>query len=180
MKHTQKTNHDPSSISIKAIKPQNQRNNNNSNDDDDERNNKMMSQEGPPSTNLNVAYPQFSTAKEMYAHLRQITAPGGEFVVHNFCGVIADISPSASLVETDLFPAGALHYYTKKNMGWEYTSEEYDAWQLPERGGEQGDYRDGMASKIANVIDCLKQEPWSKRAVVPIPYSIDGSATIDW
>jgi len=180
MKHTQKTNHDPSSISIKAIKPQNQRNNNNSNDDDDERNNKMMSQEGPPSTNLNVAYPQFSTAKEMYAHLRQITAPGGEFVAHNFCGVIADISPSASLVETDLFPAGALHYYTKKNMGWEYTSEEYDAWQLPERGGEQGDYRDGMASKIANVIDCLKQEPWSKRAVVPIPYSIDGSATIDW
>ena len=105
---------------------------------------------------------------------------GGEFVVRNFCGVITDISPSASLVETPLFPAGALHYYTKKNMGWEYTPEEYKTWQLAERGGEQGDYRDGMAHKIENVIECLKQEPWSKRAVIPIPYSIDGSATIDW
>jgi hypothetical protein len=106
---------------------------------------------------------------------------GGEFVVHNFVGVIHDISPSASLVETDLFPAGALHYYTKKNMGWDYTSEEYETWQLPERGGEQGDYRDGMPHKIHNVIACLKREPWNKRAVIPIPYSTTlGSATIDW
>ena len=28
-----------------------------------------------PSKNLNVAYPQFETAKEMYAHLREITKP---------------------------------------------------------------------------------------------------------
>ena len=41
-------------------------------------------------------------------------------------------------------------------MGWEYTQEEYDKWQLQERGGAQGDYRDGMQQKIANVIDCLK------------------------
>jgi hypothetical protein len=32
-------------------------------------------QGGPPSTNLNVTYPHFATAQEMYAHLRQITAP---------------------------------------------------------------------------------------------------------
>ena len=51
---------------------------------------------------------------------------GGEFVVRNFVGVIEDISPTASLVETELFPAGALHYYTKKNMGWEYTQAEVD------------------------------------------------------
>lgn len=162
-----------------------------------------------PSKNLNSAYPQFATAKEMYAHLREITQPvglsrvnsfrkkslavvaravlhnppclqGGEFVVRNFVGVIQDISPQASLVETPLFPAGALHYYTKKNMGWEYTQEEYDTWQLAERGGEQGDYRDGMPEKIANVIDCLRTEPLSKRAVIPIPYSNVGSATIDW
>ena len=100
--------------------------------------------------------------------------------MRNFVGVIEDISPEASLVETELFPAGALHYYTKKNMGWEYTQEEYDTWQLAERGGEQGDYRDGMPEKIANVIDCLKTEPLSKRAVIPIPYSNVGSATIDW
>eukprot|EP00977_Amphora_coffeiformis_P003641 scaffold710_cov171-Amphora_coffeaeformis.AAC.10 len=65
-------------------------------------------------------------------------------------------------------------------MGWEYTQEEYDTWQLAERGGAQGDYRDGMPEKIANVIDCLKTEPLSKRAVIPIPYSTVGSATIDW
>jgi hypothetical protein len=100
--------------------------------------------------------------------------------VHNFVGVIRDISPAASLVETDLFPAGALHYYTKKNMGWEYSQEDYDTWQLPERGGEQGDYRNGMAEKIQNVISCLHHEPWNKRAVIPIPYSMHGSATIDW
>ena len=133
-----------------------------------------------PSKNLNTAYPHFATAREMYAHLREITQSGGEFVVRNFVGVIEDISPAASLVETELFPAGALHYYTKKNMGWEYTQEEYDTWQLAERGGEQGDYRDGMPEKIANVIDCLKTEPLSKRAVIPIPYSNVGSATIDW
>lgn len=105
---------------------------------------------------------------------------GGEFVVRNFVGVIQDISPTASLVETELFPAGALHYYTKKNMGWEYTQAEYDTWQLPERGGAQGDYREGMTAKIVNVIDCLKTEPLSKRAVIPIPYATVGSATIDW
>lgn len=54
-------------------------------------------------------------------------------------------------VETELFPRGALEFYTKKNMGWEYTQEESDQWLLPERGGEQGDYRDGMQAKIANV-----------------------------
>lgn len=100
--------------------------------------------------------------------------------MRNFVGVIADISVQASTVETDLFPKGALDYYTAKNMGWDYTQEDYDKWQLAERGGAQGDYRDGMAEKMANVIDCLKTEPLSKRAVIPIPYSNTGSASIDW
>ena len=65
-------------------------------------------------------------------------------------------------------------------MGWEYTQEDYDKWQLAERGGAQGDYRDGMKEKIDNVIDCLKTEPLSKRAVIPIPYAMMGSAQIDW
>mmetsp|Transcript_62080 Transcript_62080/g.183464 ORF Transcript_62080/g.183464 Transcript_62080/m.183464 type:complete len:98 (-) Transcript_62080:1962-2255(-) len=77
-----------------------------------------------PSRNLNTAFQHFATAHEMYAHLREITKPGGEYVIRNFVGVITDISPSASLVETELFPRGALEYYTKKNMGWEYTKEE--------------------------------------------------------
>jgi hypothetical protein len=86
-----------------------------------------------------------------------------------------DIRPEASLVETDLFPRGALEYYTAKNMGWEYTQEQCDQWQLAERGGAQGDYREGMQAKIANVIDCLKTEPLSKRAVIPIPFNSEGS-----
>lgn len=49
-----------------------------------------------------------------------------------------------TLSETPLFPRGALEYYTKKNMGWEYTKEESEQWQLDERGGAQGDYRDGV------------------------------------
>lgn len=100
--------------------------------------------------------------------------------MRNFVGVIEDISPEASVVETDLFPRGALQYYTKKNMGWEYTDKEADQWQLDERGGKQGDYREGMQEKIANVIDCLQTEPLSKRAVIPIPFTGEGSETADW
>lgn len=111
---------------------------------------------------------------------REITKPGGEYIVRNFVGVIEDISPEASLVETELFPRGALEYYTKKNMGWEYTEEDKDKWQLNERGGAQGDYREGMQQKIGNVIDCLKTEPLSKRAVIPIPFNSEGSETVDW
>lgn len=83
----------------------------------------------------------------MYDYLREISKPGGkEYVVRNFVGVIEDISVAASTVETELFPKGALDYYTKKNMGWDYTQEEYDTWQMAERGGAQGDYRDGVST----------------------------------
>eukprot|EP00310_Coccolithus_braarudii_P005280 CAMPEP_0183358732 /NCGR_PEP_ID=MMETSP0164_2-20130417/50082_1 /TAXON_ID=221442 /ORGANISM="Coccolithus pelagicus ssp braarudi, Strain PLY182g" /LENGTH=215 /DNA_ID=CAMNT_0025532675 /DNA_START=17 /DNA_END=664 /DNA_ORIENTATION=- len=133
-----------------------------------------------PSKNLNSGFPHFANAKELYAHLREITKPGGELVVRNFVGVIEDISVEASLVETELFPREALEFYTKKNMGWEYSQDEYDKWFVPERGGRQGDYREGMQEKIANVIDCLRNEPLSKRAVIPIPFTVEGSMTADW
>lgn len=71
-------------------------------------------------------------------------------------------------------------YYTKKNMGWEYTKEEHEQWQLAERGGAQGDYREGMPEKIENVIDCLKTEPFSKRAIIPIPFAEEPSSKVDW
>ena len=51
-----------------------------------------------PSKNLNVGYPHFKTAAEMYSYLREVTQPGGEFVVRNFVGVIEDISVVASTV----------------------------------------------------------------------------------
>ncbi|KAL9178422.1 hypothetical protein ACHAXT_003752 [Thalassiosira profunda] len=133
-----------------------------------------------PSKNLNVGFPHFATAKEMYRHLREITQPGGEYVVRNFVGVIEDFSVEASTVETELFPRGALEFYTTKNMGWPFAPEEEAMWQLDERGGAQGDYRAGMQRKIENVIDCLKTEPLSKRAVIPIPFNSEGSETVDW
>jgi len=37
-----------------------------------------------------------------------------------------------------------------------------------------------MLAKIANVVDCLKTEPLSKRAVIPIPFNSEGSETVDW
>lgn len=71
-------------------------------------------QQCAPSNNLNVGFQQFPTAKELHAELVRLTSAGGggEFVVRNFCGVIQDISIDASTVETDLFPKGALEYYT--------------------------------------------------------------------
>jgi len=141
-----------------------------------------------PSKNLNGGFTHFATAKELYDHIRAISRDetSKEFVVRNFVGVIEDISIQASTVETELFPLGALEYYTKKNMGWEYTQEEADRWQLLQRGGEQGDYRAGITQKIANVIDCLKSEPLSKRATITFPFTGEeaggtgGSETNDW
>jgi thymidylate synthase len=100
----------------------------------------------------------------------------------NCCVPKSDIAhaESCGYSETELFPKGALEYYTTKNMGWNFTEEEYATWQMAERGGEQGDYRDGMPHKIRNVIDCLKTEPLSKRAVIPIPFNSEGSETVDW
>ena len=134
-----------------------------------------------PSNNLNAGFQHFETAHQVYAHLRSISKnEDKEFVVRNFVCVIKDISPEANMVETELFPRGALEFYTAKNMGWEYTQEQYDEWFLPERGGAQGDYRAGMPAKIANVIDCLRTEPLSKRAIIPIPFNSEGSETVDW
>ena len=37
---------------------------------------------------------------------------------HSVVAVIEDMTPEAVMVETELFPRGALEYYTAKNMGW--------------------------------------------------------------
>jgi len=114
--------------------------------------------------NLNYCFPHFKTAADMYDHIRKITSPAGDYTVRNFVGVIEEITPpSKALVETELFSAEAMEYYTKKNMGWDYDEEEAKAWQLEERGGMQGDYRCGMQAKIKNVISCLRECPVSKR-----------------
>lgn len=71
------------------------------------------------------------------------------------------------VVETELFPEAALIAYSALNMGKELTGDQ-EQYVNDQRGGPQGNYRDGMAEKIANVIDCLKQFPQSKRAVIMV------------
>ena len=71
------------------------------------------------------------------------------------------------VVETELFPRAALVAYSAKNMEEALTPEQR-TWINEERGGAQGDYHEGMAGKIANVVDCLAQFPRSKRAVIAV------------
>lgn len=82
--------------------------------------------------------------------------------VRNF---IQLLDMSDFLVETDLFPAAALNAYSALNMEKELTAA-HRKFINDERGGAQGSYRDGMAKKIANVVDCLTHFPQSKRAVI--------------
>lgn len=58
---------------------------------------------------LCLMLPLCELAKEMYAYLREVTKPGGEFVVRNFVGVIEDISVEASLVYVQGFCSVCLY-----------------------------------------------------------------------
>jgi len=51
-----------------------------------------------------------------------------------------------------------------RQICWLMRAQEAE-WTLAERGGDQGDYRAGIRAKIANTIECLQQQPLSKRAV---------------
>lgn len=84
-----------------------------------------------------------------------------------------------------LFPADALEFYSKFNLLQldpdhnPRDAELHRAWYTPARGGGQGDYREGIREKVANVVDCLRRFPYSKRAVVTIPHTHAGSITAD-
>jgi hypothetical protein len=71
------------------------------------------------------------------------------------------------VVETALFPKAVLEAYSLWNMGQEISAEQA-ALKTEQRGGPQGDYREGMARKIDNVVDCLTSFPKSKRGVITI------------
>jgi len=71
------------------------------------------------------------------------------------------------LVETELFPEPVLRAYSARNMEKPLTEDQLQHINA-ERGGPQGNYRDGMAQKMANVVDCLSKFPQSKRAVITI------------
>lgn len=72
-------------------------------------------------------------------------------------------------IETDLFPVEALRVYSAYNLGEDIEEAERSRYFSAHRGGSQGDYREGIKEKISNVVDCLKQFPASKRAVITIP-----------
>jgi hypothetical protein len=82
-------------------------------------------------------------------------------------------------VTTDLFPREALQVYSAYNLGQEVSSKDQDTYFSAHRGGSQGDYRQGMEAKMANVVDCLRHFPNSKRALMTVPNTSFPSHTSD-
>ncbi len=101
------------------------------------------------------------TCREAWQDMSASSARGP---VRNFVQIL---DMSDFVVETELFPLAALEAYSAYNMEKELDAEQR-AWLNEERGGAQGDYRQGMAAKIDNVVDCLTRFPQSKRAVIAI------------
>ena len=84
--------------------------------------------------------------------------------VRNF---VQTLDMSDYVVETELFPEEILIAYSAFNMEKELNDEQTQ-FMSSTRGGAQGDYRDGMARKIDNVVDCLTKFPTSKRAIITV------------
>ena len=83
--------------------------------------------------------PRFQTAAELYDDIRKLTKKAGNFTVNNYMAVIENMnSLEAATVTTDLFPQGALDFYTAKNMGWPVSKEDTTAWMTVERGVSEG------------------------------------------
>ena len=104
------------------------------------------------------------TCTETWRKMTALTADGT--LVRNFS---QRISMTDYTVETDLFPREALQAYSAWNLGLAVSPEMKQKYFSAHRGGSQGDYREHMPEKIANVVDCLARFPGSKRAVITIP-----------
>lgn len=101
--------------------------------------------------------------REVFERMCAMTTEGS--TVRNFH---ADIAMGDYVVETDLFPRAALEAYSAWNLEREVSAEQRAMFFSAHRGSDQGDYRDGMRAKIANVVDCLRRFPGSKRAVISV------------
>lgn len=95
---------------------------------------------------------------------QRMTAASNQCSVRNYVQLL---DMSDFLVESDVFPEDVLLAYSAYNMGKELTAEQR-GFMNANRGGAQGDYRDGMVEKIANVVSCLTQYPESKRAIITV------------
>jgi hypothetical protein len=127
--------------------------------------------------------PRYSNPKAMYELLEEITTSlDTHTCVRNFIGVVEDMSQDAIIVENELFPARALQFYSRFNLGrigdpskqqfaTTQDKEDYETYYNAARGGGQGDYRQGIQAKIDNVVDCLQRFPGSKRAVLGVPFN---------
>jgi len=116
--------------------------------------------------------PEFADAKEMYTSMVQETKSASP--IRNFVGVIRSMQHPKFVVETDLFPADALRFYTRHNLALldpDKDRDQYTRYYSSQRGGDQGDYREHIQAKIDNVIDALRRYPNSKRAVLTIPFA---------
>lgn len=71
------------------------------------------------------------------------------------------------LVTSELFPEAVLRTYSALNMEKPLSAAQEQHINA-RRGGAQGNYREGMAQKMANVVDCLSRFPQSKRAVITV------------
>lgn len=112
--------------------------------------------------------PKLASAAALLAAME--TATDGGRVARNFVATVAaPFTPHTATIETPLFPAAALAFYSALNMGAaDLTSPAAAAWYCPARGGPQGDYRAGMPAKLANVVDALRRFPSTKRAVLTV------------
>lgn len=95
---------------------------------------------------------------------RRMTETSEQGAVRNY---VQSLDMSDFVVESPLFPKAVLEAYSAWNMGQDITAAQAEL-KSEQRGGAQGDYRNGMAVKIDNVVDCLTNFPKSKRAVIAI------------
>ncbi len=104
---------------------------------------------------------QYATAKDMYHHMLDLTrsSTGKSVTLRNFVGTIQDMSTEASYtVETELFPAEAMKFYTRHNLlqtdrvGSKTDAALYTKYYNAARGGGQGDYRHLISEKLITEI----------------------------
>jgi hypothetical protein len=103
-------------------------------------------------------------AKSCRAAWQHMTEISQHESVRNF---VQRLDMSDFLVETNLFPEEILIAYSAYNMEKDLSTEQMQ-FMNENRGGAQGNYREGMARKISNVVDCLTKFPESKRALITV------------
>jgi hypothetical protein len=102
--------------------------------------------------------------KTCIAAWQHMTMISNEGQVRNFVQLL---DMNDYIVETPLFPQAALQTYSRINMEKDITAEQ-EQYVNEQRGGAQGNYREGMRRKIDNVVDCLTRFPQSKRALITV------------